>query len=202
MNEVLAPHGLSPGFTNPVFDSQHTFRCVLDAMSRPGRLINLDSDISAPVDGIDAAAAIALALLDFETPIYFSPDPEWNGLANWLRFHCGCPVVENPGDAAFALMRVDSMPALDVFNSGDPKYPDRSATLIIVCPSLEGGDHLRLAGPGIADSRVIAPTGFDPAFWDDVRRDRSKFQLGIDLVLTSGNQIIALPRSTRIALED
>ncbi|MBU2588981.1 MAG: phosphonate C-P lyase system protein PhnH [Alphaproteobacteria bacterium] len=202
MNEVLAPDGLSPGFTNPVFESQHTFRRVLDAMSRPGLLINLDADLSAPADGIDAAAAIALALLDFETPIYLSPVPEWAGLAQWLRFHCGCPIVENPGDAAFALVRVDAMPALDQFNSGDPKYPDRSATLIIVCPSLEGGDSLRLAGPGIADFRVIAPTGFDPAFWDDVRQDRSKFQLGIDLILTSDNHIVALPRSTRIALED
>jgi alpha-D-ribose 1-methylphosphonate 5-triphosphate synthase subunit PhnH len=198
----LALEGVSPGFANPVADSQRVFRRVLDAMSRPGRLIDLDSGIAAASPHLTAASALALTLLDFETPVFVALDADGEAFANWLRFHCGCPITVEPKAAAYALVLADLLPALGQFYAGDPKYPDRATTLIVVCAALEGGAAVRLEGPGIAETRRIAPSGLPEDFWNQVRADRSAFQLGVDIILTAGDQIIALPRSTRIVPEN
>jgi alpha-D-ribose 1-methylphosphonate 5-triphosphate synthase subunit PhnH len=198
----LALEGVSPGFANPVADSQRVFRRVLDAMSRPGLLVDLDSGLSNASPHLAAASALALTLLDFETPTFLALGADGEVFANWLRFHCGCPVISEPSAAAYALVLADLMPRLDRFFAGDPKYPDRATTLIVACPALEGGARIRLEGPGIAEARIVSPSGLPDDFWSQVREDRAAFQLGVDIILTSGDQIIALPRSTRIMPEN
>ena len=52
---------LSPGFADPVLDAQASFRAILEAMSRPGRIQRIDARITPPAPLCTAAAA---ALLD------------------------------------------------------------------------------------------------------------------------------------------
>ena len=189
---------MAPGFADLALDAQRTFRRLMDSMAKPGRVTDLDVLVSPPVPGFEAAGAIALALLDFETPVWFPDDADGRRLANWVRFHCGCPVTTDPAAAAFALATPQNVPPVHPFNAGDAKYPERSTTLLIVCPALMGGTAIDLTGPGIAEPLSIAPTGLSAAFWGAVAEDRARFQLGVDLVLTCGTQIIGLPRSTRI----
>lgn len=198
----LTLEGVSPGFANPVADSQRVFRRVLDAMSRPGRLIELDSGVVVASSNLTSASALALTLLDFETSVLVALGADDERFANWLRFHCGCPITTEPKSAAYALVLADLLPPVDQFYAGDPKYPDRATTLIVVCAALEGGQAIHLEGPGMAETREISPVGLPEDFWSQVRADRSAFQLGVDIILTSGDQIIALPRSTRIVLEN
>lgn len=191
---------LGPGFDDLALDAQRTFRRLMDAMAKPGHVVDIDVPVSPPVPGFEAAGAIALALLDFETPAWFSDDEDGHRLANWLRFHCGCPITADPAAAAFALARPHTARRIDHYNAGSAKYPETSTTLLIVCPALTGGLAVDLAGPGIADPLSIAPAGLSADFWDAVAADRARFQLGVDLVVTCGTQIIGLPRSTRISL--
>jgi len=186
---------LSPGFADPVFDSQRAFRTVLDAMANPGRIYHLPIAPPAPAPLAPAAAALALALLDFETPLWLQVPVA--GTVDYLRFHCGCPLADAPARAAFALVTdATDMPALSVFNPGEPEYPDRSTTLIIQVDYLREGAGVALSGPGIKGRRVL-DTGFLPlSFWQQVAINHKLFPCGVDLILCCGTHIAALPRTT------
>src|SRR3546814_5850845 len=76
-------------------------------------------------------------------------------LRTYLKFHCGCPLVERSQVAAFALVTDPAnMPRLALFAQGVDQYPDRAATLLLQVPSLEGGPAVTLRGPGIRDTAV------------------------------------------------
>lgn len=185
------------GFAAPVFDAQRIFRAILDAMAHPGTVIELGALAAAPAPLVPAAAAMLLCLADQDTPVWF--DGEANAIAAWLGFHCGSPLVSRPQEAAFALVsNAGAMPAFDHFAQGSDEYPDRSATVIVQVPALEGGPALTLTGPGIRDTAVLAPAGLPDGFATWLADNHALFPRGVDLVLASGGQVAALPRSTRV----
>jgi alpha-D-ribose 1-methylphosphonate 5-triphosphate synthase subunit PhnH len=199
MSAVVDLTGIAVGFTEPVFESQSVFRAVLDAMSRPGRIVRIETGLAAPFPRFEAGAAIALTVLDFETPVYVDPVFATARLDNWLRFHCGCPIANEPAEAAFAFVGAQSMPPLAAFNRGDPKYPDRSTTVVILVDALSGGQEMTLEGPGIATCATVSPTGLPDDFWQQMTDNRAEFQLGVDVVLVADDGILGLPRSTRVS---
>ena len=83
-----------PGFTDPVRDAQSTFRAVLDAMARPGRLHHVGQNLTVPAPLDRATAAVLLTLIDNETPLWM--DPAAVAARDWLAFHCGATIVEAP----------------------------------------------------------------------------------------------------------
>lgn len=188
---------VAPGFVDPVLDAQSAFRTILLAMSEPGTPVKLDHQ-GAPAGLHPATAAAALTLMDVDTPVWVSPGLQTPTLESWLRFHCSCPLLEVPGEAAFALIAEgDGDIDLDTFNAGDPKYPDRSTTIVFQLPSLDAGGAIALEGPGVPDTRAISPDGLPKDFWDRRAHAVSAFQLGIDIMLVSGEWLIGLPRTTR-----
>ena len=187
------------GLAEPVRDSQRIFRGVLEAMSHPGRVVSVadTGDEAGPLHA--AARAVCLALVDFETPLWLDAAARTPEVVEHLRFHCGCPIVDEPGRARFALVADRArMPELDVFDAGTDEYPDRSATLIVQVTSLVEGVGRRLTGPGIPEAARLAAEGLPPGFWDGVRANHARFPRGVDLLLTSGPRLAALPRSTRV----
>jgi len=172
---------------------------VLDAMAHPGTIVDLALRLTPPPPLDVATAAVALALADFETPLWLDRAAGTPAVAGYLRFHCGCPLAEACDAAAFAIIAdPDSMAPLATFHPGCDQFPDRSATLVIQLPALRGGDEWRLAGPGIPDSRTFAPAGLPPRFRSWVAANHQLFPRGIDLILTCGASLAALPRSTRL----
>lgn len=196
----MAP-GLSiaAGFSDPVFQSQRAFRALLAALSEPGTRHEIQRDAPAP-EGLDSAAATALlTLADYETPLWLPPDLRDGPAAAWLRFHCGAALVEEPARASFAVLDgAETAPLLAAFNPGHDEFPDRSATVIVACAALEGGQAVTLSGPGIAGSRTIAPRGLRRGFWAEIAANAGLYPLGVDLILTCGDALIGLPRSTRV----
>lgn len=186
---------LSPGFADPVRDAQAVFRGVLDAIAQPGTMITIDP--AAELGDYGAAGAVALTLLDFETPVWLGEgvDP---GFANWLRFHCSCPLVTDAHAASFAFVPAARLTDLGIFNIGTEKYPDTAATVVIAVPALTGGPAVCLEGPGIAERVTIAPQGLASDFWSQATGNRAQFQLGVDIIFAAGDAIIGLPRSTHI----
>jgi alpha-D-ribose 1-methylphosphonate 5-triphosphate synthase subunit PhnH len=159
----------------------------------------MTQDILPPA-GIEAATASALlTLADYETPIWIPPSLRDTAAGAWLRFHCGAMLVTDPQAAVFAV--VDGMsnePSLAAFNPGTDQFPDRSTTIIVQCSTLEGGDAVALTGPGIERSRVIAPSGLRANFWEEAAVNAALYPVGIDIILSCGNSVIGLPRSTQI----
>lgn len=112
-------------FSQPVFDMQRVFRVVLDAMSRPARLCRLPR-IPAVRAGRPFAvlADLALTLCDGESPLWLSPGLRKDETTTWLRFHCGCPIVEEADKAAFALVAdASELPPLVRFRAGRSRLP-------------------------------------------------------------------------------
>ena len=190
---------IGPGFSDPVFQSQGAFRALLAALAEPGTRQAVAGAVPPP-QGLHAATATALlTLADYETPIWL-PSALRDGAAGaWLRFHCGAALVAEPRKAAFAVIDSGSAePALSAFDAGSDQFPDRSTTVIVQCTALEGGEAVTLTGPGIAGSRKVAPAGLRSGFWAEVAANNDAYPLGIDLLLSHGDAVFGLPRSTRI----
>lgn len=192
----MVSEGLLPGFAEPVFDAQRVFRVILDAMARPGVIGQLPVG-PAPRPLQPATAAVALALIDCDTPLWL--DPASRGVADYLRFHCGCRPTEDIKTAAFAIITdVAAMPPLSAFAQGTDDFPDRSATLILQVPTLIEGDPWDLSGPGIRATRRFRPGGLPAGFREWLADNHAVFPRGVDLVFACGTTVAALPRTTRL----
>lgn len=190
---------LLPGFADPVIESQRVFRTVLDAMARPGMVLDLPVSPQAPAPINPAASAVLLCLVDQDTPVWFDGGAESSDVASWLGFHCGSHLVADPAQAVFALIAdTMAMRPLAAFPIGSEDYPDRSATVIIQVPSLSGGPELILSGPGIRDTIALAPAGLPPEFNMWLIDNNALFPCGVDVIFACGSRIVALPRSTRL----
>jgi alpha-D-ribose 1-methylphosphonate 5-triphosphate synthase subunit PhnH len=190
---------VGPGFADPAADSQVVFRLVLDANSRPGKIVMLPPGIlPANESGLcDAAAAYALMVLDFETPVWL--DAKVARAAAFLRFHCGSPVVDDPAASRFAFAAdTGTLPALDRFDLGDEDYPDRSTTLVLEVPEIAAQGGLTLRGPGIRDRAQVTIGGVDARFWRAREELAPVFPLGLDLIFVSGRHLVAVPRTTLV----
>ncbi len=190
---------ISAGFSDPVFESQAAFRALLAALSEPGLIRQVAPGFAAP-DGLEPATAIALlTLADYETPIWLPPALRDGPAGAWLRFHCGAALVESPAAAVFAVIDgAASAPALSEFNPGTDQFPDRSTTVLVQCDALMGGNAIALAGPGIPGTREIAPSGLRAGFRAELAANSKIYPLGVDLILSQGEAVIGLPRSTQI----
>lgn len=194
---------LSAGFADPVHDAQRSFAAVMRAMAEPGIPVPLASDLDPPEPLSREAAACALALLDYETPVFLdvalSAVP---AVAAFLRFHTGAPVVDDPAAARFALIAdAAALPDFGVFAQGEPDYPDRSATLIVQVSEL-GTGALTIAGPGIKGRRSFAAAPLPADLPARLAANRALYPLGIDLILTAPEAVMGLPRSVTPVMED
>lgn len=189
---------LKQGFADPAIASQSVFRALLTSLSNPGRICTVDELADVPEGLGKAAGAVVLTLVDFETPLWLSPEYRGSAAERWLKFHCGCPGTDDSAGASFALAQ-ERLPALHEFNLGDAKYPDQSTTLILDLPSLREGEEVVLEGPGINGKTKIQPVGLSQEFWSQWQANAADFQFGIDVFLCSGSEVIGLPRTARIA---
>jgi alpha-D-ribose 1-methylphosphonate 5-triphosphate synthase subunit PhnH len=190
---------LDGGFTAPVFQSQATFRLVMDAMAQPGRIVDVGQAVQAPAPLEPAAAAFLATLADYDTPIWFE-DSSADAAVSWLTFHTGAAVANDPSTATFAILsRSSPVGGWLNFAMGSLSYPDRSATLLLPVESLRDGTPLTIRGPGIETVATIAPRGLQDGFTETMAINAARYPLGFDLLLISGSELLALPRTTRLA---
>jgi alpha-D-ribose 1-methylphosphonate 5-triphosphate synthase subunit PhnH len=195
---------LEGGFAAPVLDSQSVFRALMDGFANPGSIRPLRATVSPPQPLCATAGAVALALADADTPLWLDAAlMRYAPVREWLAFHCGAPIVDDPSRSAFALVAdAWAMPTLSRFQAGQQEYPDRSTTIIVQVLSLEGGAALMLDGPGIRGSRRFRPQGTPRDFVLQWRDNRARFPLGVDMVFCDGDAIACLPRMTTIRGEE
>ena len=188
-------------FPAPVLASQAAFRALMEALARPGTVKPLPPAAAAPSPLTATAAAVALTMLDYETPVWLdAPLAQRPQVADWVRLHTGARVTSDPREAAFAFI-ADPVhaPAFDGFSLGTPEYPDRSATLVLQVEDFGSGQRLLLAGPGIADVRSFSARPLPPDFQNRIAANRALFPRGVDVILVSPNAVAALPRSVASA---
>jgi alpha-D-ribose 1-methylphosphonate 5-triphosphate synthase subunit PhnH len=193
---------LAPAFDDPALASQAVFRTVMEAIARPGLARPLASDLAAPPPLRATAAAVALTLLDYETPFWLDQELAAAGeVAAWLKFHTGAPQTTDCAQAAFAFVADPAaMLPFGAFAPGSLEYPDRSTTLVVQVEKLDQGDELALSGPGIAGTRRFSAAPLPPDFRARLIANREMFPRGVDLILVTETAVAALPRSVRVAL--
>lgn len=197
-NSQIALSKLTPGFADPVHNTQAVFRTLLDALSRPGTVGVVENglpEVRATRAELAAFAAL-LTLCDYATPVWLAqPDA---ALASALRFHTGAPLVDDPAQAAFAYIHdADALPSLENFAPGEAESPEQSVTLLIRVEALTGGTPVVLSGPGIQHTATIAPVGLPEHFWRERAALAPLFPCGIDCYLVCGSTLIGLPRTTQ-----
>ncbi len=219
-------------FATTVFDSQRTFRELLQAMARPAAPRALPILPPSPASIAPAAMAVLLTLCDATTSVWLQQPQE--DAVEHLRFHAGLRLAERPQDADFALITDPaSMPSLTSFAHGDIRYPDRSASLIIQVaafgsspcvqgevgrgslalastqdcttppqpsPVNKGGSSraMHFAGPGIRETEILAIDRLPSDFWQQRAAMSVQLPLGVDLFFVAAQQVVALPRTTRL----
>ena len=191
---------LVPGFADPVHDAQASFRVILDTVAHPGRIETLPVSLAAapPAPLGVAAAAVALALCDIDTPIWL--DAPLAAASRYLSFHCGAPAAPNPAHASFAFATNSAaLPSLESFALGSDEYPDRSTTLVIEVGGLIPDRGIRLVGPGIRSEALLSALGLPAHFWEERAALAELLPRGLDIILVSGAELAALPRWARVA---
>lgn len=190
------------GFLRPVFESQSTFRAILQAMSAPGRPVPMPVQAQGPTGWSWSMAALVLTLCDMDTPLWLDPSAASPEALRFLRFHCGSPLSETPDGADFAvILEPAAMPALEDFAAGDAEYPERSATLLLAVPSLDASDRTaRVHGPGIAGSAELPQGWLPPGFTGQWRANAGLYPRGVDVILVGPDAIVGLPRT--VIMED
>jgi alpha-D-ribose 1-methylphosphonate 5-triphosphate synthase subunit PhnH len=193
-------NAVATGFAEPVLAAQATFRTVMDAMARPGTIRRL-AGISAPAPLSPTAAAIALTLLDYETPFWLdAPLADTGEVARFISFHTGARLTADPADAAFAFVAapVAARP-LAHFAQGTLEYPDRSTTLVLQVAQLTEAEGMVLRGPGTADTRRLAASPLPANFLQQFAENRALFPRGVDILLATSDAVAGLPRSLHLA---
>lgn len=187
---------LSAGFTDPVHDAQAAFRCVLDALARPGQRFALGRPIRGLAQG-PAMAHLLLALTDDDTAVWWQQSDR--AAAGWLRFHTGAVLAASSAEAAFAVLdNAALMPPLDTFAAGSVDFPERSATLLLEVTSLDAGPAVEWRGPGIRDMRTVRIAGLPDKFWTQWQANHAAFPQGVDIIFTCAEAAMGLPRTTRV----
>lgn len=194
---------LLPAWDDPVHDAQLAFRCVLKALSEPGVIQTLPMALQAPAPLDKATAAVCLSLMDFETPVWLADDVASDAVRAYLRFHCGLPLVKEPSQAAFAVLRAPlTIFSLEDFAQGSMAYPDKSATLLIQVSDLDHGPARVISGPGIRDKAAFCVSDLPEDFVSRWQHNHLMFPMGVDVIFCCGNAVLGLPRTTRLQHEE
>lgn len=188
-----------PGFGDPALDAQAAFRVLLNGMSHPGRIFRMPPVIPSAPPGLDpAAAAACLTLLDSDTTLWTDLDTG-SPVLPWLRFHCGCPVIDDTARSDFALATAAGrLPPLEAFQPGTDEAPESAATVILQVEALDATGGFRLSGPGIPELRSLAVAGLPTGFWNQRHRRCRAFPMGLDVLFVCGERVAALPRTTQV----
>lgn len=208
VKETTAAREASQRF-DPVHDTQRVYRALLDAMARPGTILDIGPATSKwdRSPGFNrTAAAISLTLLDGEVGHAVRMD-ESRPLADFIRRMTFSPAVAvHEADYVFADGASDAEAVARLAESlkrGTHEAPDLGATLLLSVKELgsEAACERKwmLSGPGIADEAVICISGLAAEWLTERNKANAEYPLGIDIVLfTEEGLLAALPRTTNI----
>ena len=168
---------------------QTQFRMLLEAMSRPGGCYSIFKHPAKQ----NASLTILAILLDAEVSL---ADPH-NLLdkRDWPMLQAKPSLPEQADYIVCDAAQVpDFLPKLGTLPS-----PEQSATLLLVVDKLGQGDlQLRLSGPGVEKTKLLAISGLDAEWLSRREVWNAAFPLGVDFILVDANQVAALPRTTKV----
>jgi len=184
--------------------AHRVFRCLLQAMSRPGRLYTLPPPTGA--GPWEAVLTLLESLLDHEVSFAVIGGDGARELPSLVASRTRCRAADI-GEADWVIVpHGDAEGRILQAKRGTPQYPDRSATIVFRVPTLLGGESRRpaiaLTGPGIRGEIRLGPIeGLGPREAGHLREINREFPLGVDAVfIDDAGRILCIPRSTQIRI--
>jgi alpha-D-ribose 1-methylphosphonate 5-triphosphate synthase subunit PhnH len=175
---------------------QQAFRQILTAVSYPGRCVELN-----PQNG-PALVQVLATLVDNASTLALPAQPQALGLPETDRLRLAAPSAA-PEHARFVLADGAQPPGFEPA-LGTLESPEGGATLVLMVAALGEGPAVRLSGPGVPPQETGSPglavriTGLHPQWWRQRQAWCSGFPMGVDVLLVSSQQLLALPRTTRV----
>jgi alpha-D-ribose 1-methylphosphonate 5-triphosphate synthase subunit PhnH len=183
--------------------NQKSYRSLLKAMSRPGRVFRLEA--LGAVSPFAAAMAVGECLLDSEVSLCVIGNGSVQALQTVLVAATQVR-TESLETADFIFVcGVQSQGGVRLAKRGRLESPEEGATFVYcmdyqpACAS--DRFRIRLTGPGIAGQGGIAPEmrGVPVEEFQELTAVNADYPLGVDVFFARTNgELMALPRSTRI----
>lgn len=184
-----------------VFDSQRVFRCLLEAVAKPGKLSALPPfDSGTPTEGV------ARTLLDHE--VYFCAVGGESGFEERLSLLTGSRIAPMT-EAEFVFIYEPDRTASKL-GRGELARPELGATAIYSVTKLEETEKLSesnsltlgFSGPGVPGERPIEIVGLPASEIEAIIQSRADYPLGVDVYLVDeAGWVAGLPRSTRLEVK-
>lgn len=183
---------------NKVIDSQRVFRKILDSLSRPGKIVALDTTFAYRTTLLDETMDILMTLLDREVTFHLlgedaatTEEIEIRTLARASRLEDAdyiiIPKATEQTGLAVAFRQGKRGTLLD---------PNHNATVILESEAISTDASYVLSGPGVRDCQWVSIAAADS--WIAARNEAvAEFPLGIDcFIVDQGGSCIGLPRTT------
>jgi alpha-D-ribose 1-methylphosphonate 5-triphosphate synthase subunit PhnH len=175
--------------------ARDTFRALMSALSFPGRVFHLPlGDVST----ITSFATIGETLLDLETT-YYTPDDDMDTYLG--RTGARAAPANQAAYHFYPLVDSMTMSSITAAAMGTMLYPDQSATFFVGC-KLRARVTLQLTGPGIPMSDQLQVNQLPRDFWTVRKQAIDHYPLGWDVILVDGRDIVGLPRTTQIEVQE
>jgi len=184
--------------------TQMIFRTLVEGMSHPGRVYQMPA-INEKVPWSNGLLAIVHTLFDHEIGFAVIESASQDQTSGEVYEATKASVVDLP-EADYVIVEGSrSGGEIESASRGEPAFPDKGATIIYRLDSTNSGsgapgDKIILTGPGINGRKAPQLSGLDRDEIALIREINSEYPLGVDCIFLNGqNQIMCLPRSTRIA---
>lgn len=180
-----------------VYDTQAAFRLLLEALSNPGRIVEL-GPLARKLGGAYAMPlTVAAVLLDNEVSFAVCGSPALAEKITELTLAKTAAVRK--ADYIFVTENADWQEAVQAAKCGTLRDPHKSATVILCTADLQAGKLQRISGPGIKAVQEIIMCPELQAALDKRDEQEYEYPLGLDFfVLDQRGCLMGIPRKTRI----
>ena len=169
---------------------QKTYRKLLFAMSRPGKVIRLVNE------GMPEQASDSILSTLIDSSVFLCDHHSVLKQQMWSLLNVRNSKAEN---ADYILVEGDITPDFEPC-LGTLESPDLGATLIVKVAGLSSGMQLKLSGPGVDGTERISVDGLKKSWIRKRTEWVAGFPLGVDLFIADNCCTTALPRTTKVEM--
>lgn len=193
-----------------VFDSQVTFRALLEALSRPGTTADLPALLYRTLPKGLCAHVVSILKTLCDHRVSFSVGsadrrPDW---VSYLEVNLASPFrpVAEAHYVVFEGHTFDRDFAL--LNRGSLEFPEAGATALLRVRRLSAetdreppGAILRVAGPGVQGAAHLIVADLDPLYLQERRNANRFYPMGVDLFLVDDSgKVAGIPRTSAVEI--
>jgi alpha-D-ribose 1-methylphosphonate 5-triphosphate synthase subunit PhnH len=175
------------------FRAQKIFRDLLDAFSRPFRVVDIESSD-------DAVKELCFVLLDSEVSFYVDEGAELMSDIKEMTY----AKTKDIESADFVILtKPHKFEMFDKIKRGTLSNPHKGATVIAIVNQIYGEEMLTAQGPGIKGKYSCCVDKSIVEFLDKAAKFETEYPKGFELLFTThAGEMLAVPRRVKVCGRD